>query len=279
MGLISRVSSRTYRSTNMPYEGGDMADGRKLFVGNLPSDISSKEIDDIFFKFGKISNIDVKRDSKKPFAFVEFEDHRDCEDAVKSRNNYNYDGYRLTVEFPKRRSSNSESRRSRPSTNDQGRSTFNKDHSGPSKRTDYRIIIRNLPSTGSWQDLKDFCREAGDVSFADVIREDDDRIGIVEFFNEDDMKYAVENLNDSKFKSHEGDIERVTIQEDEDGHYKNKSSPGYGASRRRDNRTPPPRRRSRSPPRRYRSRSRDRDYGRSSRRDRSRSRSPGYRRR
>lgn len=260
----------------MPYEGGDTASGRKLFVGNLPSDISSKEIDDIFFKFGKISNIDVKRDAKKPFAFVEFEDDRDCEDAVKARNNYNYDGYRLTVEFPKRKSSNPDYQdRRRPSTNTHGQSTFNKDHSGPSKRTDFRILIKNLPNTGSWQDLKDHCREAGDVSFADVIREDDERIGVVEFFNEDDMKYAVENLNDTKFKSHEGDTEYVTIEEDADGKFKDKSSPGFGQSRRRD-RTPP-RRRSRSPQRKYRERSRDRDHGRSSRRDRSRS--PGYRRR
>jgi len=266
----------------MPYEGGDTAAGKKLFVGNLPQDISSKEIDDIFFKFGKIQGIEVKRDAKKPFAFVEFKDDRDCDDAVKARNNYNYDGYRLTVELPKKRSNDTESRR-RPSTNTHGQSTFNKDHSGPSKRTDHRILIKNMPPTGSWQDLKDHCREAGDVSFADVIREDDERIGVVEFFNEDDMKYAVENLNDTKFKSHEGHTEYVTIEQDKEGKYKEKSSPGYGMSKRRD-RTPP-RRRSRSPQRsskyrersRSRSRSRSRDHGSSSRRDRSRS--PGYRRR
>ena len=81
----------------MPYEGGDTAGGRKLFVGNLPSDISSKEIDDIFFKFGKIANIEVKREARKPFAFVEFEDDRDCEDAVRSRNNYKMFKNRITT--------------------------------------------------------------------------------------------------------------------------------------------------------------------------------------
>lgn len=262
----------------MPYEGGDLASGRKLFVGNLPSDISSKEMDDLFFKFGKIHSIDIKRDGKKPFAFVEFDDDRDAEEAMRQRKNYNYDGYRLTVEWPRssRRSRSPPPRR--PTTNDQGQQTYNKDHSGPSKRTDFRVLLKGVPRSGSWQDLKDHCREAGDVSFADVIREgDDERIGIVEFFNEDDMLYAIKNLNDTKFKSHEGDTAFITIEEDVDGKYKDKQSPGFG--RRRDR--SPPRRRSRSPRRssyRERSRSRDRDYGRSSRRDRSRSRSPGYRR-
>ena len=82
------ISEPETNKKNMPYEGGDTASGKKLFVGNLPQDISSKEIDDIFFKFGKIIEIEVKRDAKKPFAFVEFADDRDCEDAVKSRNNY-----------------------------------------------------------------------------------------------------------------------------------------------------------------------------------------------
>ena len=57
-----------------------------------------------------------------------------------------------------------------------------------------------LPSTGSWQDLKDHMREAGDVCYADVYR---DCSGVVEYVSEDDMMYAVRTLDDSKFKSHE----------------------------------------------------------------------------
>ena len=37
-------------------------------------------------------------------------------------------------------------------------------------------------------------REAGDVSFTDVLHEGDDNVGIVEFFNKDDMTYAVASL-------------------------------------------------------------------------------------
>lgn len=59
-----------------------------------------------------------------------------------------------------------------------------------------------LPSTGSWQDLKDHMREAGDVCYADVDK-NGAGTGVVEFLNRDDMQYALKNLDDTKFKSHE----------------------------------------------------------------------------
>ena len=57
-----------------------------------------------------------------------------------------------------------------------------------------------LPPSGSWQDLKDHMREAGDVCYADVNR---DGSGVVEYLKYDDMKYAIRKLDDTKFKSHE----------------------------------------------------------------------------
>lgn len=57
-----------------------------------------------------------------------------------------------------------------------------------------------LPPSGSWQDLKDHMREAGDVCYADVYR---DGSGVVEYLKYDDMKYALRKLDDTKFKSHE----------------------------------------------------------------------------
>ena len=57
-----------------------------------------------------------------------------------------------------------------------------------------------LPPTGSWQDLKDHMREAGDVCYADVYK---DGTGVVEFLRYEDMKYAAKKLDDSKFRSHE----------------------------------------------------------------------------
>ena len=60
--------------------------------------------------------------------------------------------------------------------------------------------ISGLPQTGSWQDLKDHMREAGDVCFADVFK---DGSGVCEYVRYEDMKYALKKLDDSKFRSHE----------------------------------------------------------------------------
>ena len=62
------------------------------------------------------------------------------------------------------------------------------------------FLFLGLPPTGSWQDLKDHMREAGDVCFADVYK---DGTGACEYVRYEDMKYALKKLDDTKFKSHE----------------------------------------------------------------------------
>lgn len=70
----------------------------------------------------------------------------------------------------------------------------------PTKRSQYRVHVSGLPPSGSWQDLKDHMREAGDVCFADTYK---DGTGVVEFLRLEDMKYAIKKLDDSRFRSHE----------------------------------------------------------------------------
>lgn len=48
----------------------------RIYVGNLPPDIRARDIEDLFYKFGKITFVDLKTRRGPPFAFVEFEDHR-----------------------------------------------------------------------------------------------------------------------------------------------------------------------------------------------------------
>ncbi|KAF4322830.1 hypothetical protein BBO99_00003814 [Phytophthora kernoviae] len=151
--------------------------------GNLPMDIRTREVEDIFYKYGRIRDIDVKFPSRPPaFAFVDFEDSRDAEDAIRGRDGYDYDGARLRVE-----SANAGKK-------ERGSNRFPRNLRGSG---DFSVEVSNLPSRVSWQDLKDFMRKAGDVVFTEV---DGRGRGLVEYSNKRDMKYAVEKLDDSEFR-------------------------------------------------------------------------------
>jgi arginine/serine-rich splicing factor 1/9 len=68
------------------------------------------------------------------------------------------------------------------------------------KAKGYQLLVSGLPPTGSWQDLKDHFRSAGDVVFTDSYN---DGTGIVEFSRYEDFKRALRDMDDSKFRSHE----------------------------------------------------------------------------
>jgi RNA recognition motif-containing protein len=55
----------------------------KVYVGNLGSSASKHEIEGAFQKYGALRNVWVAR-NPPGFAFVEFEDSHDAEDAVRA---------------------------------------------------------------------------------------------------------------------------------------------------------------------------------------------------
>ncbi|XP_008800816.1 serine/arginine-rich splicing factor SR30-like [Phoenix dactylifera] len=169
---------------------------RTLYVGNLPEDIREREVEDLFYKYGPIVDIDLKIPPRPPgYAFVEFEDARDAGDAIRGRDGYKFDGHRLRVEFAHggRGYSSSMDRYSSYSSSSS--------RSGVLRRSEYRVLVTGLPSSASWQDLKDHMRRAGDVCFSEVFRDGRGTTGIVDYTNYDDMKYAVRKLDDSEFRN------------------------------------------------------------------------------
>ena len=62
----------------MAYRGGPTTPREgQVYVGNLPPDVKARDIEDIFYKYGKISFINLKGGTTgPPFAFLEFEDPR-----------------------------------------------------------------------------------------------------------------------------------------------------------------------------------------------------------
>ncbi|XP_016698708.1 serine/arginine-rich splicing factor SR30 isoform X3 [Gossypium hirsutum] len=159
---------------------------RTLYVGNLPGDTRMREVEDFFYKYGPIVDIDLKI-PPRPHGYAFVEDPRDAEDAIRGRDGYKFNGNRLRVELAHggRRPSSSVDRYS---------SYSGSSSRGPSRRSDYRVLVTGLPSSASWQNLKDHIRKAGDVCFSQVFRDREGMIGIVDYTNYDDMKYVGETM-------------------------------------------------------------------------------------
>jgi len=249
MGDVERTpkGDRGSRGNDRSFTRASPQSVTRIYVGNLPSTVQKSDLEDLFEKYGRILDVSIKRTvSGAPFAFIEFEDGRDAEDAIKGRDGYNMLGSRLRVEIPFAARGGSRPNRT-------GRS-------GQRKHGEFRVLVTGLPQSGSWQDLKDHMREAGECVFADVYR---DGTGVVEFTRRDDMDYAIRNIDGTKFKSHEGEVSRITVQRSDDGGRYGRSrsrSPRYRDSYRDKSREG--RHRSRSPSYRGRSASRSRSRGR-----------------
>ncbi|XP_066919137.1 serine/arginine-rich splicing factor 1B-like isoform X1 [Clytia hemisphaerica] len=227
------MSSRMTRANNTE---------SRIYVGNLPDDIRTRELEDVFSKFGRVADIEIKipKSGRAPaFAFIQYEDPRDADDAIRAKDGSNFDGQTLRVELPSPKGS------SRRGGYDGGRGGGRMGGGGysgrppmsggrggrgaPPQRSDYRIMISGLPTSGSWQDIKDHCRDAGEVVYADVFR---DGTGIVEFARRSDMEWAVDNLDDTSFRSHEGESSRVRFRVDGNARGRSRSrSPRRGGDR------------------------------------------------
>ncbi|XP_055899501.1 RNA-binding protein 1-like isoform X1 [Biomphalaria glabrata] len=75
----------------------------KVYVGDLGYGCAKQELEEKFSKYGQLRNVWVAR--KPPgFAFVEFEDSRDAEDAVRALDGSKINGRRVRVEMSSGRS-------------------------------------------------------------------------------------------------------------------------------------------------------------------------------
>jgi len=144
-------------------------------------------------------DIKAPRDGSGPaYAFIEYQEPRDAEEAVRARDGAELGPSRLRVEFAKGNFVSSSSR-------------------GPPRRTGFRARVTHLPSSASWQDLKDFMRSAGDVGFADVSRDRDGLVGVVEYSTAEDLDRAIAKLDGAEFSNRFGDKSNVRVEEDRGG--------------------------------------------------------------
>lgn len=218
--------------------------GSRVYVGGLPYGTTERDLERFFRGYGRMRDVLIKNG----YGFVEFDDYRDADDAVYELNGKKLLGERVTVERA----------RGTPRGRDQwsNRNDHRSERYGPPTRTDHRLIVENLSSSVSWQDLKDYMRQAGEVTYADAHKQKRNE-GVVEFSSYSDLKNAIEKLDDTDLNGR-----RIKLVED-----KRKGS----GSRRRSASSSRSRSRSRS---RRRSTSRSRSRSRSRSNSRSKSRTP-----
>uniref|UniRef100_A0A8C3V253 Serine and arginine rich splicing factor 6 n=1 Tax=Catharus ustulatus TaxID=91951 RepID=A0A8C3V253_CATUS len=223
----------------------------RVYIGRLSYHVREKDIQRFFSGYGRLLEVDLKNG----YGFVEFEDSRDADDAVYELNGKDLCGERVIVEHargPRRdRDGYSYSSRSGGGGGYSSRRQSGRDKYGPPVRTEFRLIVENLSSRCSWQDLKDFMRQAGEVTYADAHKERTNE-GVIEFRSYSDMKRALDKLDGTEINGR-----KIRLVEDKPRSSHRRS---YSGSRSRSR----SRRRSRSRSRRSRSsRSRSRSVSKS----------------
>ncbi|XP_006888194.1 PREDICTED: serine/arginine-rich splicing factor 6-like [Elephantulus edwardii] len=233
----------------------------RVYIGRLSYSVREKDIQRFFSGYGRLLDVDLKYG----YGFVEFEDSRSADDAVYELDGKKLCGERVIVEHARRprwdRAGYSYGSRSGGSGYSSRRSS-GRDKYGPPVRTEYRLIVKNLSSRCSWQDLKDFMKQAGEVTYADAHKERTNE-GVIEFRSYSDMKRALDKLDGTEIN---GRNIRLIEDKPRTSHRRSYSGSGSSSQSRRRSRS----RSRRSSCSRSRSRSRSRSKG------RSRSRSKGW---
>eukprot|EP01111_Echinosteliopsis_oligospora_P001144 TRINITY_DN1157_c0_g1_i1.p1 TRINITY_DN1157_c0_g1~~TRINITY_DN1157_c0_g1_i1.p1 ORF type:complete len:275 (+),score=41.77 TRINITY_DN1157_c0_g1_i1:29-853(+) len=121
--------SRDRRGGGERRRTGDVKTSTCLFVGNLPYHFRERDIEDTFGRVGKLRNVTVgfnrRTGQSKGYAFVDYYDRREAEEAFDRYQGYSMDGRKLRLDWDPgvdRKGSSGPSRRRSPSPRGRSRS-------------------------------------------------------------------------------------------------------------------------------------------------------------
>lgn len=202
--------------------------GQRLYFGNLDPHVTQQELEREVNRFGETKNVWV---AKNPagFAFVEYVELRDAEECLQQLNGVRFGEKQVPaaahggapkrsiltlgpatpgiaqvrIEFAKNKGTSKLTPGLSPvlakaaaasGETPAAQPVEASGSEGPPK-VKHRAVLKNLPASFSWRELKDEMRRIGDIIYADL---DDNGDGVVEFATLEDLEYAVRRLDGSR---------------------------------------------------------------------------------
>jgi len=191
-----------YARRHVPYRnsgdggGGDSDRSRRVYVGNLSWNVTWRELKDYMKTTGcEVTRADVMlgHDGRsKGCGIVEFATVDGARRAVLTLNDTELNGRQIFVREDREEGFGGRSE------NRGGGGAESEDLADAQSR---RVYVGNIPWDVAWQDLKDHMRQAGEVLFAEVLKNPDGRskgCGIVEYSQPSEAKDAINDLNDTE---------------------------------------------------------------------------------
>ena len=77
--------------------------GKRLFVGNLPQQVSDADLNQLFSEFGTVQSVQIMQGRNKGFGFVEMDSEAEAQAAIQGLHDQEIHGRRLTVNEAKPR--------------------------------------------------------------------------------------------------------------------------------------------------------------------------------
>ena len=159
---------------------------RRVYIGNVPRDARRGDLEAEFSRFGRVESTSVfagDGGSRGSFGFVEFSDPRDADAAIRAMDGRDFMGARLKVEISK-----GKAREPAPAGPGNSAST------GTFKKSDFRVLVTGLGANVGWRELKDFGRDVGRVHYTAAKSVGAERVGVIEFVDQESMDKALATL-------------------------------------------------------------------------------------
>jgi len=169
----------------------------QIYIGNLSYGITWQDLKDLCSQYGDVRRADVEEtpDGKsKGFGLVVFADAKSARAAIEALHDSECDGRKLVVRHD---------RGSKVKAGGGG-AAAGAGAGGPAGGGyEIKVYVGNLPWSTSWQDLKDLCKEFGDVIHAEIAMNSSGRshgFGLVTFRDNKEAEACIHGLDGADYQ-------------------------------------------------------------------------------